>query len=244
MTISLDRPPDRMKMDRLSNAPRNLMKTWPTLVSDKEVKIMKKRTIGVLLCIFLVSLVTAGCIDGAYEPSPYRGMSDNELIAQWNQLSAKIDIFSESGRPFTPRESELVQKRNRVLAEMIRRGLDVHASTKSGSPIPVQRETNETPTTTSPQYRSAVRFIVVDENDEPIENLKVSLTGPYVSDTEYEMDWKKLTDWQGECIFGDLPRDGDYRITVYEPSGDITHILYVSEKFRVDGSFTFRLCLK
>lgn len=206
---------------------------------------MEKRTIGALLCIFFAALVTAGCINGALQPTAYSGMTDNELIAQYNQLSAQIDIFTGSGRPPTPRESELVQKRNELMAEMYRRRLDIPASIESGSPTPVQKKTYETPTTTSsPQYRSAVRFMVVDENDEPIENLKVSLTGPYVSDTEYEMGWKKFTDWQGECIFGDLPRDGDYRITVYEPRGDINVILYVSEKFRVDGSFTFKLRLE
>lgn len=206
---------------------------------------MKKRIVGVLLCISLASFVTAGCMDGAVQRNPYSGMTNNELIAQWNQLSAQIDTFTGSGRPFTPRESEVVQKRNELMAEMYRRRLDIPASIESGSPTPVQKKTYETPTTTSsPQYRSAVRFVVVDENDEPIENLKVSLTGPYVSDTEYEMGWKKLTDWQGECIFGDLPRDGDYRITVYEPRGDINVILYVSEKFRVDGSFTFKLRLE
>lgn len=99
-------------------------------------------------------------------------------------------------------------------------------------------------TTTSPSYPCAVRVMIADENDEPIENLKVVLHGRYTGEREYEMDWKRITDWNGECIFGDLACGGDYSITVIEPKDGYANIVFTSERFYVDGSFEFRLQLK
>lgn len=59
-----------MKVDRLSNVSKGLLGIWSTLILDKGVKRMEKKTIGVLLCIFVVLLLLPDPLYSQEESTP------------------------------------------------------------------------------------------------------------------------------------------------------------------------------
>ena len=103
------------------------------------------KIIGMVLCVCFIALVaTTSCIGAGAQNSGYGRLSDEQLIARWNQLSAEIDVISKSGQ-YSPKMSQLIKERNEILVEMRRRRLDIPRSVKTGSPTPVQEERYEAP---------------------------------------------------------------------------------------------------